>query len=116
MKIITKKGSITLSEKIIAVISGYAALNCFGVKGMAVRGFSDELVLLLKGENFQKGVRVHMTDEGAHIELHIAVQYGMNMTAVARSIMNEVRYVVEHQTGIRVADVDVHIDSIIVGD
>ena len=52
MKLITKKGEITISEKMIALIGGYAALNCFGVKGMTVRGFSDELVLLLKGENF----------------------------------------------------------------
>ena len=42
MKVITKKGTISISEKIIALIAGYAALNCFGVKGMVVRNFSDK--------------------------------------------------------------------------
>ena len=50
------------------------------------------------------------------IELHIAVQHGMNMSAIAKSIMNEVKYVVERQTGIRVSGVDVNIDSIILAD
>ncbi len=116
MKIITKKGCITISEKIIALISGYAALNCFGVKGMTVRGFSDELILLLKGENFHKGVKVRARGSSVFIELHIAVQHGMNMSAIAKSIMNEVKYVVERQTGIRVSGVDVNIDSIILAD
>ncbi|PWL49700.1 MAG: Asp23/Gls24 family envelope stress response protein [Clostridiales bacterium] len=116
MKIITKKGCITISEKIIALISGYAALNCFGVKGMTVRGFSDELILLLKGENFHKGVKVRTRGSSVFIELHIAVQHGMNMSAIAKSIMNEVKYVVERQTGIRVSGVDVNIDSIILAD
>lgn len=116
MKIITKKGCITISEKIIALISGYAALNCFGVKGMTVRGFSDELTLLLKGENFHKGVKVRTHGSSVFIELHIAVQHGMNMSAIAKSIMNEVKYVVERQTGIRVSGVDVNIDSIILAD
>lgn len=116
MKLITKKGEITISQKMIALIGGYAALNCFGVKGMTVRGFSDELVLLLKGENFHKGVKVRTNGASVSLELHIAVQYGMNMSAIAKSIMNEVKYVVERQTGIPVSSVDVHIDSIILDD
>ena len=40
----------------------------------------------------------------------------MNMSAIAKSIMNEVKYVVERQTGIPVSSVDVHIDSIILDD
>jgi len=114
MRIVTNKGYIEIPDKIISVISGYAALNCFGVKGMTVRGFGDELMLLLKGENFHKGVRVRVTGSSVGIELHIAVEHGVNMKAVARSIMNEVRYVVEKQTGIRVSRVDVFVDSITV--
>ncbi|MBR5519401.1 MAG: Asp23/Gls24 family envelope stress response protein [Clostridia bacterium] len=116
MKVITKKGTISISEKIIALIAGYAALNCFGVKGMVVRNFSDELTLLLKGENFHKGVKVRTMGNYVSIELHIAVQYGMNMSAVSRAIMEEVQYVVEHQTGLKVSAVDVHIDTIILAD
>lgn len=116
MKIITKKGAITISENIIALIAGYAALNCFGVKGMTVRNISDELTLLIKGENFHKGVKVRTKGNRVAIELHIAVQYGMNMSAVSEAIMNEVKYVVERQTGLKVSTVDVYIDTIILAD
>jgi uncharacterized alkaline shock family protein YloU len=81
---------------------------------MTVRGLGDELFLLLKGENFHKGVKVRVTGNSVCIELHIAVEHGINMKAVARSIMNEVKYVVEKQTGIKVSRVDVFVDSIIV--
>ena len=97
MKIVTNKGYIEISDKIISVISGYAALNCFGVKGMTVRGIGDELVLLLKGENFHKGVKVRVTGNSVSIELHIAVEHGVNMKAVARSIITRSKYVVENR-------------------
>ncbi|MGN1451224.1 MAG: Asp23/Gls24 family envelope stress response protein, partial [Eubacteriales bacterium] len=50
------------------------------------------------------------------IELHIAVDHGVNMRTVALSTMDEVRYVVEQQTGIKVGNVDVYVDAMTVGD
>lgn len=45
------------------------------------------------------------------IELHIIVENGVNLMAVCRSIMSEVRYVVSQTTGVEVASVDVCVDS-----
>lgn len=114
MRIVTNKGYIEIPDKIISIISGYAALNCFGVKGMTVRGLGDELTLLIKGESFHKGVKVKVSGNSVRIELHIAVEHGINMRTIAQSIMNEVKYVVEKQTGIKVSRVDVYVDTIIV--
>ena len=36
IKLQTKKGEISISEAVFANITGNAATNCFGVKGMAV--------------------------------------------------------------------------------
>ena len=47
----------------------------------------------------------------ASIELHIIVENGVNLPAVCRSIMNEVRYVVTKNTGVPVKAVDVCVDS-----
>lgn len=116
MIIRTDKGVISISEKIIAVISGYAALNCFGVKCMTSCGISDGIVQLLKGDSFHKGVRVKPEGDCIAIELHIAVEHGINMTAVGNSIMNTVKYVVQKQTGIKVGRVNVYIDTIIVSE
>ena len=54
-----------------------------------------------------------LTDNSISIELHIVVENGVNLPAVCRSIMNEVRYVVTKNTGVQVRAVDVCVDSMI---
>ena len=106
-------GDITVSSAVFSNITGMAATNCFGVKGMAYRSMTDGLVHLLRNEAMGKGVKVtYNEDNTISIELHIIVEHGVNVTAVCRSIMNEVRYVVQKNTGVIVRTVDVCVDSI----
>ena len=110
----TDCGAITVDNAVYTNIAGYAATNCFGVKGMAVRSMTDGLVHLLRREAMSKGVNViYNEDESISIELHIIVENGVNIPAVCRSIMNEVRYVVNKNTGAEVRAVDVFVDSMI---
>ena len=107
-------GDITVSSAVFSNITGMAATNCFGVKGMAYRSMTDGLVHLLRREAMSKGVNViYNEDESISIELHIIVENGVNIPAVCRSIMNEVRYVVNKNTGAEVRSVDVFVDSMI---
>ena len=112
MKLETELGEIRISSDVFTTITGSAATNCFGVKGMAVRSATDGLVHLLKRESMAKGVKVYYNaDSTVSIELHIIVEIGVNLMAVCRSIMSEVRYVVSKTTGVEVASVDVCVDS-----
>ena len=114
MKLQTEKGEITISSEVFTHITGAAATSCFGVKGMAYRSMTDGLVHLLRREAMSKGVNViYNEDESISIELHIIVENGVNIPAVCRSIMNEVRYVVNKNTGAEVRAVDVFVDSMI---
>ena len=54
---------------------------------------------------------VYNEDGTVSIELHIIVENGVNLVAVCRSIMSEVRYVVSKTTGVEVKSVDVCVDS-----
>ena len=45
------------------------------------------------------------------VDLHIAVTYGVNISAIVNSIINKVRYTVEEATGLEVAKVNVFVDS-----
>ena len=109
-----QKGSIFVSDAALSGITGAAATSCFGVKGMAYRSMTDGLVHLLRREAMNKGVNViYNEDESISIELHIIVENGVNIPAVCRSIMNEVRYVVNKNTGAEVRAVDVFVDSMI---
>ena len=48
MKVQTEQGEITISSEVFTNITGAAATNCYGVKGMAVRSKADGLVHLLR--------------------------------------------------------------------
>ena len=112
MKLHTDKGAISISSEVFTNITGAAATNCYGVKGMAFRSKTDGLVHLLRRESMSKGVKVtYNDDDTVSIELHIIVENGVNLMAVCRSIMSEVRYVVSKTTGVEVKSVDVCVDS-----
>ena len=108
----TDQGEISVSSAVFTNITGMAATNCFGVKGMAYRSMTDGLVHLLRREAMSKGVSItYNDDETISIELHIVVENGVNLPAVCSSTMNEVRYVVTKNTGVTVMNVDVCADS-----
>ena len=112
----TEKGGINVSSAVFTNIVGMAASNCFGVKGMAVRSMTDGLVHLLRKEAMGKGVLVTFhEDKTVSIDLHIIVDHGVNLTAVANSIISEVRYMVEKTTETSVRTVNVYIDSMVIG-
>lgn len=112
----TDKGLITVNSGVINSIVGMAASNCFGVKGMAVRSMTDGLVHLLRKEAMNKGVLVtYHEDDTISIDLHIIVDHGVNLNAVGDSIISEVRYVVEKTTDTKVRQVNVFVDSMVVG-
>ncbi len=116
MKISTEKGELLINSDVFTTITGAAATNCYGVKGMAVRSKADGLVHLLRRESMAKGVKVTYNEDGSvSIELHIIVDNGVNLMAVSRSIMSEVRYNVSRLTGVEVKNVNVCIDSMVIG-
>lgn len=116
MKLRTEKGEIRISSDVFSNITGGAATNCYGVKGMAVRSATDGLVHLLRRESMAKGVKVaYHEDNSVSIELHIIVDNGVNLTAISRAIMERVKYDVSRTTGVEVRSIDVYIDSMVVG-
>lgn len=113
MIIKTNLGQIELAPEVIAGIAGFVTSGCFGVKGMTVRSVSDGLAHLLRRDSQSRGVRiVDAPDGGVNIDLHIAVEHGVNIATVCRSIIGEVRYHVERLTGVDVKNVDIYVDSI----
>ena len=109
-------GSVNVSASVYTDIVGTAASNCFGVKGMAARSVTDGLYHLLRKDAAGKGVKVQFhEDNSISIDLHIMVDYGVNLNAVGASIIEQVRYEVTKCTGTEVRAVNVYIDSMLIG-
>ena len=116
VKFNTEKGAIRVSGEVFTTLAGAAATSCFGVRGMAKKSASDGLVHLLKRESMGKGVHVIYNENGSvSLELHIAVDPGINIPAACSSIIHEVRYKVESATGVSVESIDIFVDSMIAG-
>ena len=108
-------GSIRISNEVFSNLAGDAATNCFGVKGMAGKN-KEGIFQLLKRESMSKGVSIKFGSEiELIIQLHIAVDQGVNLTTICREIMKEVSYKVASTTGVPVARVDIFVDTMILG-
>ena len=59
------------------------------------------------------GNGVHHREDGSIIlELHIAVDAGVNITAICSSIIHQIRYQVERTTGVKVRDVRIFVEAV----
>ena len=114
-------GAITITNEVFTVLAGDAATSCFGVKGMVGKtkdgkGKDQSPFQLLRRESMSKGVFATFQDDGSvALELHIAVDQGVNISALAHSIMGEVSYKVNQATGVPVSAVNVFVDTMLIG-
>jgi uncharacterized alkaline shock family protein YloU len=109
-------GRITISSDAIAHIVGETARECYGVVGMAARGPVDKLLgrreRLTQGIQITRGSPDAGGDGDVTIDLHVIVEYGLNLAEVASTIRNRVSYEVERLTRLPVRAVEVHIDDV----
>ena len=108
-------GKVTISEDIIATVAGYAATENYGVVGMSAKTATDAILKLVGSEaNKKRGVKVSFLGEGdeVDIDLYVTMVYGVSLPEVAKNMIDNVRYRVQETTGIKVANVNIHVESI----
>ena len=62
-----------------------------------------------------RGIEIGRDGAEVTIDLHVVVEYGLNLAEVASSVGNRVAYEVERLTGLPVRAVEVHIDDVKTG-
>jgi uncharacterized alkaline shock family protein YloU len=109
----TVPGELVIAETVIAELAGYAALESYGVVGMAAPSMQDGIAKLLPQHRLQRGILLDFGgDKGVTVALHVVIESGTNLPAVSRNLADSVRYVLEHYAQIQVADVLVHVEGI----
>ena len=109
----TVNGTVTITNEYLTKLIGQAVTSCFGVAGMVPCGGKQKILgILSKKEQLDRGIAVKGDMNGIDIELHIVVSYGMNINAIAKSIVHKVKYTVNEATGITVNKVTVKVDGI----
>ncbi len=108
----TENEGIQISNDVIAVIAGVAVSEVPGVSGMA-GGFAGGISEVFSGKkNLAKGIKVDATETEAKIDVNIIVEYGTRIPDVAFEIQNRVKKAVENMTGLKVEEVNVHVQGV----
>ena len=105
-------GEVSINNSVIAEIAGAVAAKCYGVVGMAWRNKKDGIVNLLLPDTITKGINVSVQEDGVTIEIHIIVEYGININSICKSIVNRVRYTIENTAGLKVNQVNVRVEGV----
>ena len=104
----TGLGRISVTGDAIAHIVGETARECYGVVGMAGKGLKRRLTR----DKLTQGIEVSGSGAGLRLDLHVVVEYGLNLAEVSATVRSRVAYEVERLTGLTVAAVEVHIDDV----
>ena len=112
-RVITSLGTITIDNEVIARIAGTAAMECYGVVGMASINVKDGFVQLLLGDSLTKGIKVEtLEDDKVVLNFHIVVEYGTKSSAIADNLMSTVKYKVEDTLGVIVDHINVFVEGV----
>ncbi len=105
-------GTIEVSQEYFRYLVGDAVSDCYGVTSMVKSGPKQGLRSVFSKRSFtDDGIHVRSEGDNLIVDLHISVMYGMNISEIAKSIVNKVRYTVEEATGLHVKKVNVFIDN-----
>ena len=108
----TENEGIQISNDVIAVISGVAVSEVQGVSSMA-GGFAGGISEVLSGKkNLAKGIKVDKDENKVKIDVNKIVEYGTRIPDVAFEIQNRVKTSVENMTGLKVEEVNVHVQGV----
>lgn len=113
MRFDTGLGIVEISTDVVATIAGIAAVESYGLVGMASRKqLKDGIVELLGRESLSKGVEVREVDGELIIDLFVIVSYGTRIDEVANNIIAQVKYSVEKITGLKVGSINVNVQGV----
>jgi len=111
-QIVNEFGIIRIDNEVVARVAGLTAMDCYGVVGMGAKSVKDGLIHLLKRESLTKGIHVNIQGNTLTIDIHIIVEYGTNIAAIADSLIQNVIYKVKEFVGLDVSLVNVYVVGI----
>ena len=104
----TIPGNLHVANDVLSDIVGNAALECYGVVGMA----ADGIAKILPASRLRRGVVVSTTEKGVHVELYVVIEYGTNINAVSQNLIDQVTFALTEYARVPLDGVDVHVQGI----
>lgn len=109
------QGRIEVSPTAVATIANYVVLNSYGIVGMSPKNLVNGLAQVLRSDS-RRGVDVRIDQDQIVIDLYVVIEYGVHVAAVAKNVMDSVRFSVEKAMGVPITAVNVHVQGLRVSD
>ncbi len=106
-------GKVDVTNDVVAKIAGGAAVDCYGIIGMASQQqLRDGLTELLGKDNFSKGVIVREREDGYEIDMYIIVSYGTKISEIAHNVQTKVKYSLDQMLGMDVDAINIFVQGV----
>ena len=102
-------GALDISTGVFADIVGYAALECYGVVGVADANKVDAFLSLLPTWRLRRGVNVVADGEKVDVEVFVVVEYGTNISTVCDNLRERIEFVLREFAGVKNVNVKVNV-------
>ena len=108
----TSYGQIDISPAAVITVVSQSVHQCYGVVGMASKGFANGIAQLLSRDTSKKGIEVKIEEDGITVDVYVIVEYGIRIRAVAESIQNSIKFHIERTLGQTVKAVNVYVQGL----
>ena len=106
-------GDLIVSEDVIADVAGHAALECYGVVGMAAApNAADGLAKILPQSRLRRGIVVSSDEEGTTVSLYVILEHGVNINVVSTNLAEQVTFALKEFVRTPLKGVEVHVQGI----
>ncbi|WP_373598348.1 Asp23/Gls24 family envelope stress response protein [Paraclostridium bifermentans] len=96
-------GQVKISNDVIATIAGLAAIEVEGVETTST--FTDKLLK-------NNGVKIQIEEDDVVLDVMIIIDYGISIPDIAFKVQENVKNTVETMTGLKVSQVNIHVQGI----
>lgn len=108
----TGYGEVTIDNEVLEKVAGVTAVECYGIVGMAMVNVTSGIAKLLKGDSITKGISLKVDDNCIRIDLHIVIEYGVNIKAVTDNLVSTVKYKLENFSGLEVKHINIFVEDV----
>ncbi len=107
----TIPGNLHVSNDVLADIAGNAALQCYGIVGMAAPNAADGIAKILPASRLRRGIVIEQTEAGVRVDLYVVIEYGINMSTVSQNLVDAVTFALKEYARVPLDCVEVHIQG-----
>jgi len=105
-------GTLKVSNDCIADLAGYAALECYGVVGMALSDAENGVTRLLPFNRLRNGIDVSTEGGRVAVDVHVVLEHGVNMASVVSNLVSSVKFILKQIAELDDPEVRVHVEGV----